>query len=155
MKRSTLFLVPLSVVVMALTCAFIQASDTCDTKKLKDEAKAALDPFKYDSGKVTRLTYKKKAQLKEIEVPLFIGETYKVVFNTAGISRDVTINVYSKDKESKNREPLFTAKATGAERIFTYEPKGRRTKLYVDYDLPVVNDSVPPAECLVMMLGYK
>src|SRR5665213_1455129 len=107
MKRSKLFLIPVSVMIVSLTCAFIQTSDTCDTKTLKDNAKAALDPFKYDSGKVTRLYYKKKTQVKEMEVPVFVGEKYRIVFNTEGISRDVSISVYSKDKDSKNRAALY------------------------------------------------
>jgi len=155
MKRSKLFLIPVSVMIVSLTCAFIQTSDTCDTKTLKDNAKAALDPFKYDSGKVTRLYYKKKTQVKEMEVPVFVGEKYRIVFNTEGISRDVSISVYSKDKDSKNRAALYTVKATPAEKIHIYEPKGAKFKFYVDYDLPAVSDSLPPSECLVMMLGYK
>ncbi len=155
MKRSNLFLIPVSVMIISLTCAFIQTSDTCDTKTLKDNAKAALDPFKYDSGKVTRLYYKKKAQIKEMEVPVFVGEKYRIVFNTEGITRDVSISVYSKDKDSKNRDALYNVKATPGEKIHIFEPKGAKFKFYVDYDLPAVNDSLPPSECMVMMLGYK
>src|ERR1051325_11924486 len=112
MKASNLFLIPVSVMIISLTCAFIQTSDTCDTKALKDNAKAALDPFKYDSGKVTRLYYKKKVQLKEMEIPVFVGEKYRMVFNTEGISRDVTITVYNKDKDSTNHAQLYNAKHT-------------------------------------------
>ncbi len=155
MKRSNLFLIPLSVIFISLTCAFIQAVDTCDTKALKDAAKEALDPFKYDSGKVTRLYYKKKEQLKELEIPIFVGEKYKIVWNTAGITRPVVISVYSKDKESKNRKEMFTTTATPGEKLHTYEPVGAKFKLFVDYSLPGVSDSLPPSECMVMMLGYK
>lgn len=155
MKNSTLFLIPASVIILAFTCAFIQATDSCDVKTLKDNAKAALDPFKYDSGKVTRLYYKKKDQLKELEIPVFFGEKYKLVWNTEGISRPVVIEVYNKDKESKNRKALFSATATPGQKIQSFEPTGIKTKFYVDYSLPAVSDSLPPSECLVMMLGYK
>lgn len=156
MKASNLFLIPVSVMIISLTCAFIQTSDTCDTKALKDNAKAALDPYKYDSGKVTRLYYKKKTQLKEMEIPVFVGEKYRMVFNSEGISRDVTITVYNKDKDSKNREELYNAKITvGGEKIHIFDPKGAKLKFYVDYNLPAVADSLPPSECMVMMLGYK
>lgn len=156
MKRSNLFLVPLAVLVISFTCAFIQATDTCDSKKLKDDAKTALDPYKYDSGKVTRLYYKKKAAIKEMEIPVFVGEKYRIVFNTAGISRNVTISIYNKDKEAKNRKALFTAKAApGGQTIHTFDPDGVKFKFYVDYELPAVSDSLPPSECMVMMLGYK
>jgi len=155
MKRSTLFLFPVSVLLISLTRAFIQAQDTCDSKKLKDDAKAALDPYNYDSGKVTRLYYKKKAAIKEMEIPVFVGEKYRIVFNTAGISRDVTISVYNKDKEAKNRKALYTVKATPGQPIQTYDPEGAKFKFFVDYELPAVSDSLPPSECVVMMLGYK
>lgn len=141
--------------IISLTCAFIQAVDTCDTKKLKEDAKAALDPFKYDSGKVTRLYYKKKEQMKELEIPVFVGEKYRVVWNTEGITRPVVITIFNKDKESKNRKEMFSFTATPGEKIHSYEPVGAKFKFYVDYSLPVVNDSLPPSECMVMMLGYK
>ena len=66
MKHSTLLLLPIAIIFISLTCAFIQAIDVCDVKTMKENAKAALDPFKYDSGKVTRLYYKKKEQVKEL-----------------------------------------------------------------------------------------
>ncbi len=155
MKRSTLFLLPISILFISLTCAFIQAQDTCDAKSLKDNAKAALDPYKYDSGKLTRLYYKKKVAMKELEVPLFIGEKYKVVWNTEALTRPVKISVFNKEKEAKGRKELYSFVATPAEKIHTYIPESVKTKFFVDYDLPAVSDSLPPSECVVMMLGYK
>lgn len=155
MKRSTLFILPLSAIIISLSCAFIQAVDTCDTKTLKDNAKAALDPFHYDSGKVTRLFYKKKEQLKELEIPIFIGEKYKVVWNTEGISRPVTVSVYNKDKNTEKRKEMYSFTANPGEKIHSFEIADRRNKIYVDYSLPAVSDSLPPSECMVMMLGYK
>ncbi|HTL82296.1 MAG TPA: hypothetical protein VL651_11350, partial [Bacteroidia bacterium] len=99
--------------------------------------------------------YKKKETLKEIEIPVFIGEKYKFVFNTAGLSRDVKISLYNKDKEAKNRKELFSFSSTDGEKIKSYIPEGGKTHFYVDYDLPAVSDSLPPSECMVLMLGYK
>ncbi|MDQ3110291.1 MAG: hypothetical protein M3R17_10380 [Bacteroidota bacterium] len=155
MKRSTLFLLPVSVLLIALTCAFIQTSETCDAKTLKDNAKAALDPYKYDSGKLTRLYYKKKEQMKELEIPIFVGEKYKVVWNTEGITRPVKVSVFNKDKEAKGRKELYSFTATPGEKIHTYMVDGAKFKFFVDYSLPSVTDSLPPSECMVMMLGYK
>jgi hypothetical protein len=155
MKRSTLFLLPLSAIFISLTCAFIQAADTCDAKALKDNAKAALDPFRYDSGKLTRLYYKKKEQMKELEVPIFIGEKYKVVWNTEGITRAVKVTVYNKDKNTEKRREMYSFVATPGEKIHSFEIADRRNKIFVDYSLPAVSDSLPPSECMVMMLGYK
>jgi len=155
MKRIPLLSLPAAVLLFVLTCAFIQVQDSCDTKGFKDRAKAALDPFKYDSGKLTRLYYKKKDQQKETEVPVFFGETYRFVWNTEGLSRKVKVTVYNKDKESKGRKELFSFVAAPGKNITTFDPEKRMMKYYVDYDLPSVSDSLPPSECVVMMLGYK
>ncbi|CAN5756489.1 hypothetical protein BH11BAC7_BH11BAC7_30000 [soil metagenome] len=155
MKRSTLFLIPLSVILISLTCAFIQASDDCDAKKLKEDAKAALDPYKYDSGKLTRLYYKKKEAIKELEIPVFIGEKYKIVWNTEALTRPVTISVFNKEKDAKGRKELYSFVANPSEKIHTFTPEGIKSKFFVDYSLPAVSDSLPPSECVVMMLGFK
>ncbi|MGL4597564.1 MAG: hypothetical protein ACRCYO_08555 [Bacteroidia bacterium] len=154
MKRFIVILLPAAVAFFALTAAAIQTSEACDAKELKAQAKKALDPFTYDSGKITKIMYKPKTQLKEIEVPVFIGEKYRMVFNTEGLSRNVVINIYNKDKESKDRKPIFTTKqAPAAQRIHVFEPQQAKFKFYVDYEIPAADSASP--ECLVFMLGYK
>ncbi|GAB4135809.1 MAG: hypothetical protein Fur0041_10120 [Bacteroidia bacterium] len=156
MKLRTLFFIPAVVTFIAITGAAIQQTDLCDSKALKENAKAKLDPFKYDSGKVTRIMYKNKNQMKEIEVPVFIGERYRFVFNMEGITRDVIVNIYNKDKESKNRKVIWSSKdAKATDKMYVFEPDAAKFKFYVDYDIPAVKDSLPAAECLVFMLGYK
>jgi hypothetical protein len=156
MKRFFMLIVPVMVIVVSLTSAAIQEAVTCDQKALKDAARAKLDPFKYDSGKVTQLRYKNKAQVKEIEVPVFIGEKYRMVFNAEAVSKDVIISVYNKDKETKNRKVLWTSKSSApGTKMHVFEPDNAKFKFYVDYDLPAVADSIIPQECIVFMLGYK
>lgn len=156
MKRLTSIGVLLLLLGAAFTGAAFQTAETCNSVALKQKAKEALNPFKYDSGKVTRVLYKGKAQMKEIEVPVFIGEKYRMVFNTEAISRNVVINVYNKDKESTNRKVLFTTKtAQAGKKIHVYEPEQAKFKFYVDYEIPASKDSVSTPECLIFMLGYK
>ena len=157
MKRFFLLALPALVVLVSLTGAAIQQTEACDQKTLKDAARAKLDPFKYDSGKVTQLRYRDKAQMKEIEVPVFIGEKYRMVFNAEAVTKDVVITVYNKDKETKNRKALWTSKNSPAgTKIHVYEPDNAKFKFFVDYDLPAVNDTTGgSAECMVFMLGYK
>jgi len=156
MKRFFILALPVLVVLVSLTGAAIQQAVTCDQKALKDAARAKLDPYKYDSGKVTQFRYRNKAQLKEIEVPVFIGEKYRMVFNMEAVSRNVIISVYNKDKETKNRKVLWTSKSSEpGTKIHVFEPDNAKFKFYVDYDLPAVTDSLPPTECVVFMLGYK
>lgn len=154
-KRFFMLTVPALVVLVALMGAAVEAV-TCDQKALKDAALEKLDPFKYDSGKVTQLRYKSKVQLKEIEVPVFIGEKYRMVFNTTALTRNVVISVYNKDKEAKGRKVLWTNKNSPAgTNLHVFEPESAKFKFYVDYDLPAVTDSLPSMECVVFMLGYK
>ena len=156
MKRFFILAVPVLLVLVSLTGAAIQQAVTCDQKALKDAARAKLDPFKYDSGKVTQLRYKNKAQVKEIEVPVFIGEKYRMVFNTQSLTRNVVISVYNKDKDTKGRKVLWTSKNSPAgTTLHVFEPENAKFKFFVDYDLPAVADSLPSTECVVFMLGYK
>lgn len=156
MKRFFMLAVPVMVILVSLTGAAIQQAVTCDQKALKDAARAKLDPFKYDSGKVTQIRYRNKAQLKEIEVPVFIGEKYRMVFNTEALTKDVVISVYNKDKETKNRKVLWTSKSSPpGTKMHIYEPENAKFKFFVDYDIPAVADSVTSTECVVFMLGYK
>lgn len=156
MKRFFMIGVPALLILVSLTGAAIQQAVTCDQKALKDAARAKLDPYKYDSGKVTQLRYKNKAQVKEIEVPVFIGEKYRMVFNAEAVSKDVVISVYNKDKDTKNRKVLWTSKNDPpGTKMHVFEPENAKFKFFVDYDLPAVTDSVSSQECMVFMLGYK
>ncbi|MCA6364484.1 MAG: hypothetical protein IM638_15710 [Bacteroidetes bacterium] len=153
LKHSGLILLLL---VIAFAGAAFQTAETCNSAVLKQKAKEALNPFKYDSGKVTRVLYKPKTQVKEIEVPVFIGEKYRMVFNTEALSKSVVISVYNKDKETKNRKVLFTTKnAQPGKKIHVYEPEQAKFKFYVDYEIPATKDSVNTPECLIFMLGYR
>lgn len=145
---------------LLLTTAFIgsafQSEELCNSKELKQKAKDALSPYKYDSGRLTKIMYKKKVQLKEMEVPVFIGEKYKLVFVTENITRNVVINIYNKDKESSNRKQLWTSKnAPAGETTHAFVPEKRAMKYFVDYEIPAVADSLPDPECVMFTLGYQ
>ncbi|TND10050.1 MAG: hypothetical protein FD123_732 [Bacteroidetes bacterium] len=158
MKKTTLILSICTVLFLALTSAALQTEEICDAKGLKNKTKEKLDPYKYDSGKLTKVTYKVKAQNKETEVPVFIGEKYRMVFNTEALTKNVVISVYSKDKETKDRKALWTSKDQPAgTKVFYFEPAKRAMKYFVDYEIPAVSDSafINKQECVVFMLGYK
>jgi hypothetical protein len=75
------FLKPLLSVLIVVGLTSIQGGDSilCNAKALKEKAENLLDPYKYDSSELTKIIYKKQESVKEVEVPLFIGEKYKVV----------------------------------------------------------------------------
>jgi hypothetical protein len=132
-----------------------QTTDNCDKKGLTTSCKKKMEPFKYDSQKFTKIMYTKKVQNLEIEVPVFIGEKYRLVFNTSSLPKPVMVNVYTKDKESKKREAIYSSKdlKAGENEIVFDVPRVR--KLFVDYDVPADSTSQKMSGCLVFMVGYK
>ena len=143
--------------VLVLVCMMsFQTGDNllCDSKTLKEKAKDLLDPYKYDSSELTHIIYKKKESVKEVEVPLFIGEKYHFVFVLEALPKPVEIQVYNKDKESKNRKLLFSSKGTGTDKKTWEFEISKSRHVYVDY-------VIPPTEvgsysgCAVFSVGYK
>jgi hypothetical protein len=133
----------------------IQSTDNCDKKALTASCKKKMEPFKYDSQKFTKIMYQKKTQNLEIEVPVFIGEKYRLVFNTSSLPKQVMVNVYTKDKDSKKREAIYSSKdlKAGENEIVFDAPRVR--KLFVDYDVPADSTNQKLSGCVVFMVGYK
>ncbi len=151
MKKSIYYSVLFSLIVLAF--GFVPASDnTCNTKELKREGISKLDPFYYSSSKVSTITYDYRAQRKEIEVPLFKGEKYRMVFNKKALPKDVLIEIYDKDKSHSGRTALYSSKDETGE-ILSYEPT-KAKKMYINYVVPSAK-GVKETGCLVFVLGYQ
>lgn len=128
-------------------------SDTnCDTKILKKEGITELNPFYYSASKVNVVNYDYKVSRKEIEVVLFKGEKYKMVFNKKGLPKDVIIDIFDKDKSHSKRNSLFTSEGNSAQ-IISYSPEKSKT-MYVRYTIPKA-DEVNESGCIVFILGYQ
>ncbi len=104
-----------SVLLVFVLMAFQGGDVLCNAKELKEKARNLLEPYKYDSSELTRIMYKKKESVKEVEVPLFIGEKYRIAFELEALPKQVEVQIYNKDKESKNRKLLFSSKDLGAD----------------------------------------
>lgn len=132
-----------------------QANAPCDGKALKENAKKQFgEGYTYDMSKLTQIVYKTKPWLKEIEVPLFIGEKYKLVFNCEALPKPIIISIYNRDKESTKRKLLFTTKdAPAGQKHFNFDLSVAR-KAFIDYEIPA-GDSTASGGCLVFMMGYK
>lgn len=124
----------------------------CDSKSLKKAGISELNPFYYSSSKVTVINYDYKAQRKEIEVPLFKGEKYRMVFNKSDLPKDVVIKIFERDQEHSGRKPIFSSEDVEGD-IISYEPEKSR-KLYVDYMIPAAQGT-KEGGCLVFILGYQ
>ncbi len=146
---------PIFLTLLVFVLMAFQGGDIlCNAKELKEKAKNALEPYKYDSSELTRIMYKKKESVKEVEVPLFIGEKYRIVFELEALPKQVEVQIYNKDKESKNRKLLFSSKSIGADKKeFQFEVSKVR-HVYVDYVVPPTEEG-SYSGCAVFMVGYK
>ena len=150
------FLKPLLSVLILVGLTSLQGGDTilCNVKALKEKAENLLDPYKYDSSELTKIIYKKQESVKEVEVPLFIGEKYKVIFVTEALPKAVEIQIYNKDKESKNRKLLFSSKDAGSDKKDISFDISMVRHIFIDYVVPPVEIG-SYSGCVVFAVGYK
>lgn len=144
----------LSFVVIVSTMSFQGGDVLCDSKSLKEKAKNMLDVYKYDSSELTKIVYKKKESIKEVEVPLFIGEKYRFCFNMEAVPKGVEIQIYNKDKDSRNRKLLFSAKDMGPDKKQVQFEISKSRHVYVDYVIPPT-ETGSYSGCAVFAIGYK
>jgi hypothetical protein len=155
MKKSILSLL-LTLVILVGSAEALQTSYVCPSTDLKNQIKPLLSPdYKYDSSKITRIKIQgQEGKVTEVEVPLFIGEKYKFIFNAAELQKDVVISVYNKKLGKSNRELLYTNKddRDGKKTTFEWEPDKSRT-MYINYETP--KDAGISDGCVVFLLGYR
>ena len=143
-----------SIVILCLLTAFQGGDVLCNSKELKEKAQQLLYPYKYDSSELTRIIYKKKETVKEIEASLFIGEKYRFVFELEALPKQVEIQIYNKDKDSKNRKLLFSSKDAGADKKEIQFEISKVRRVFVDYIIPPTEEG-SYSGCAVFMVGYK
>ncbi|MBL4625316.1 MAG: hypothetical protein JKY42_09290 [Flavobacteriales bacterium] len=127
--------------------------DYCTSSETKKKCKHLLDPYSYDASKRSSITFKNKPQMKELEIPLYIGEKYRIIFSREGLPQEVDINIYDHKFGAKHRKLLFSSKDFPADqKEYTWEPEHSK-KMYIDYTIPPTNDTIKKG-CMVMVLGY-
>lgn len=142
-------------ILFSISTAFVEEVE-CVASELKAELKQLLKPeFKYDSSQITRVTYKKEASQSGIEVPLFMGEKYRFLFNTQGLPKDIDIFIYDKKPTNKNKIALFSLKDVreDGKYIYSFEPLKSR-KMYIVYSIPATEEENLKG-CVAFLLGYK
>ncbi len=134
----------------------IQTADNVDKNALTASCRKKMEPYKYDSQKFTRINYTKKQQQLEVEVPVFVGEKYRVVFNLSAMPpAPIGINIYTKSKESGKREPIFSNKDIPADTKELVFDAPRLRKLFIDYDVPADSTDAKLSGYIIFMVGYK
>lgn len=152
MKNITKLIV--SVIAVSILMAFQNGDVLCNAKELKEKASNALDVYKYDSSELTKILYKNTETVKEVEVPLFIGEKYRFVFELEALPKPVEVRIYNKSKDSKNRKLLFSSKDNAVDKSeFQYEVSKMRS-VYIDYIIPPT-EAGSYSGCAVFTVGYK
>ncbi|GIV41479.1 MAG: hypothetical protein KatS3mg034_0789 [Vicingaceae bacterium] len=127
----------------------------CNSKALKDAVLDLLKPYKYDSSKIIRFEYSGEEQVKETEVPLFMGEKYRFIFNLNAAPLGAEVRVYDKSSNSRKRKLLYSSKNKDTDKpgIFVFEPQKSKT-MYIDIVIPPT-DKQNQRGCVVFVLGYK
>lgn len=153
MKKFVKFLI-VSLSIVAYSSIIAQETVECDATGLKATLKPFLMPvYKYDSSNITKFTYKAEIQGKEIEVPLFSSEKYRLLFNASSIP-GLEIYIYDKPKGRNNRTLLYASKSkNNKEGLYSYDPENS-APVYVTYLLPG-SENVGTEGCVVFLLGYK
>lgn len=153
MKKIILTLLLPVVGVIIATGQSEEVVDYCTYADFRDDLKAQLDPYEYDAQKVSKFTVKDNEQTKEIEVPLFIGESYKVIFSQEGMPVNVLIEIYDKEI-GKNKRSLLWSNADDMETtVYEWIPE-KSKKFYVNYTVPAT-DGETMKGCMYFVVGYE
>jgi hypothetical protein len=130
------------------------SNGSCSNSEAKIKAIDSLNTFFYASSKTSSINYTYKTSVKEVEVPLFKGEKYRMVFNRQDLPKNVEIEIYDKNRESDSRNLLYSSKTEGnGSSILSYEPK-KAKNLYINYIIPPAQGS-DETGCIVFVLGYQ
>ncbi|MBX7093417.1 MAG: hypothetical protein K1X56_01765 [Flavobacteriales bacterium] len=135
----------------------------------KEKSRENLKPYRYDGTNVQHFSYSGFAQKREIEVLLFNGSDYRLVFNAQGAPKPVNIEIYDKPTSNQARTKIheFT-NVTGQENLSietgTLTAKYRELKnnpdvllkrIYVDYIISPNDSKEPVSGFMILTYGYK
>ena len=124
----------------------------CDQKAVKTILEPLIKPFVVDGFKLTKILYKNKPQVKEVEIPLFLGENYRIIFLTSELPIGIDINIYNKASSARKRSLLFSSKDAPKSDTLKFETD-RAKNFFVEYNIPAT-DSIKSG-CVTFMLGYE
>ena len=129
--------------------------DLCDDEGSRNKATLLLNDYAYSAAKTSKFYFINNEQIREIEVNLFEGEDYRIVFNNESLPQNIEVRVYVKPKDNKFRKMLFSSKSTPSEKIFLYEPSWKNRILYITYVVPPSTSDKITKGCAVFVMGYK
>jgi hypothetical protein len=154
MKKSLQLFASLAIFIALTAASGQKVTNTCVNKEAKLKAIDSLNSFFYASSKITNIDYTYRTSVKELQVPLFKGEKYRMVFNRQDLPKNVEVEIYDKSWKEDNRNLLYSSKEIDQKTdILTFEPK-RSKDLYINYIVPPAEGSKETG-CIVFVLGYE
>lgn len=136
----------------SITLPANNSASNCDPKELKKSFEPLLKPFIADGFKTTKILFKKQAQKKEVEIPLYYGENYRIVFLTSQMPANFDINIYNKANTARKRKLLYSSKDVPKSDVLQFETDQAKA-FFIEYDIPVL-DTIKSA-CVSFILGYE
>jgi hypothetical protein len=126
----------------------------CEIKKLTDSCKSKLKPFIYNGINALHIPLTLTGQEKEISLPGFSGQRYRVIINITSMPPGTVAAVYDQDNTHKKRKVLYTLSDAGT-RIGFVDVDCKGGKFYVDYIIPPKDKKFPPQGCAIILFGYE
>ena len=123
----------------------------CDMNATKAQLTPLIKPYVIDGFKLTKIMFKNKPQKKEVEIPLFYGESYRIVFLTNELPLDVDINIYNKANTARKRTLFYSSKDAPKSDTLTFETD-RAKEFFIEYDIPATDTM--KSGCVSFMIGY-
>jgi hypothetical protein len=140
-----------------------KAAFDAQVQKNREDARAALKPYKYDGTKTTTFAYRTYSYAKEVEVLTVENTDYLFSFNATSVTKEkIIVRIYDKPETAPGRLLLyentnvssnnFTVKLDDLNAKFRIEraksigeeaaSKMRLKKVYVSYVIPAVDKEV-------------
>lgn len=135
----------------------------------KEKSRENLKPYRYDGTNVTHFSYSGFAQKREIEVLLFNGNDYRLVFNAQGATKPVDIQIYDKPVSNQARVMIHEIKNVTGQENLPIETSALNNKyrdlknskdvvlkrIYVDYIISANDSKEPASGFMILTYGYK
>ncbi|HXB10351.1 MAG TPA: hypothetical protein VNZ45_00075, partial [Bacteroidia bacterium] len=126
----------------------------CEIKKLTDSCRVRLKPFQYDGTNALHLPLLPVSQEKEISLPGFSGQRYRIIINISAMPPGTIVAIYDQDKTHKKRKLLYTLTDQGS-RIGFLDSECKSGKFFIDYEIPAKDKKYPPQGCAVILFGFE
>ena len=112
------------------------------------------DGYKYNGYLGKEIVFDEKEKKETVEFTAFRGISYKIIFCPSKSGVPVTINIYDKNSEDKNRIKVFDNSASLNNTYWVFDPPNSRT-YYVEYIVPINENRKTKKINMIMIIGAK